>query len=222
MGDVAREGRTVLFVSHNMGAITKFVASCVLIDEGRIVERGPTARVIASYLSSAFPSSGEITYDENPSKDAQIVRMVIRNGRGDVAATLDPAGPIVVETDFVVRRASRQMHVAFMIELPDGTAVCVSSTADVPAMPESWPPGVHRLQMALPGGLLNCGQYVVRPGIGRKDGIIVDYHATDGLTFELTEASEMGSLGFGTAPKPGVLGITPQYRIMSEDVEVVS
>jgi lipopolysaccharide transport system ATP-binding protein len=50
MGDVAREGRTVLFVSHNMAAIHRLCGKCLVFDSGRVVENSPTNRAIAAYL----------------------------------------------------------------------------------------------------------------------------------------------------------------------------
>jgi lipopolysaccharide transport system ATP-binding protein len=51
MGDVARESRTVLFVSHNMGAIRTLTRRCILLDGGRLVASGDTDSVIQKYLS---------------------------------------------------------------------------------------------------------------------------------------------------------------------------
>jgi lipopolysaccharide transport system ATP-binding protein len=53
MGDVAREGRTVLFVSHNMGAISNLCQRAMLLDGGRIVDSGPTESVVQSYVKRA-------------------------------------------------------------------------------------------------------------------------------------------------------------------------
>ncbi len=51
MGDVAKEGRTVLFVSHNMAAITSLCTRSLLIDCGRVVLCGPPQSVVEEYLS---------------------------------------------------------------------------------------------------------------------------------------------------------------------------
>lgn len=52
MGDVADEGRTVLFVSHNMGAIKNLCQNAFLLDSGKIINQGSSDRVINTYLSS--------------------------------------------------------------------------------------------------------------------------------------------------------------------------
>jgi lipopolysaccharide transport system ATP-binding protein len=54
MGDVAREGRTVLFVSHNMGAVSSLCSKTVYLAGGQVRSIGPTEPVVAEYLSEAF------------------------------------------------------------------------------------------------------------------------------------------------------------------------
>jgi lipopolysaccharide transport system ATP-binding protein len=55
MGEVATEGRTVLFVSHNMTAIQSLCSRSILLDRGKIIWDGPTARVVERYLSAVQP-----------------------------------------------------------------------------------------------------------------------------------------------------------------------
>jgi lipopolysaccharide transport system ATP-binding protein len=58
MGEVAKDGRTIIFVSHNMAAVEGLCTAAHLISEGRIVQSGNTSEVIASYLSSVGTLSG--------------------------------------------------------------------------------------------------------------------------------------------------------------------
>ena len=51
MHNVAREGRTVLFVSHNLGAVTQLCTSALLLCQGRLVAEGPTKEIIDQYLT---------------------------------------------------------------------------------------------------------------------------------------------------------------------------
>lgn len=58
MGEVARSGRTVLFVSHNMGAITELCERAILLEEGRVKMDGEPGRVVGFYLSEDVEASG--------------------------------------------------------------------------------------------------------------------------------------------------------------------
>jgi lipopolysaccharide transport system ATP-binding protein len=53
MGDVASEGRTVLFVSHNMGMITQLCSSCMMFDRGTAGPKGNTTETVEAYLRSS-------------------------------------------------------------------------------------------------------------------------------------------------------------------------
>lgn len=57
MGEVAREGRTVLFVSHNMVSIQNLCKSALLLENGKITQNGATEAVITSYLTNSKPAN---------------------------------------------------------------------------------------------------------------------------------------------------------------------
>ena len=64
MGEVAKEGRTVLFVSHNMNAIKNLCPRTLLIEQGRLVSNGETQRVISDYLNEHVSSGNSILTDQ--------------------------------------------------------------------------------------------------------------------------------------------------------------
>jgi len=61
MGDVAKEGRTVLFVSHNMAAIENLCSRAILLDNGHIIYSGDTRSVIQTYLKTISQQTGYIS-----------------------------------------------------------------------------------------------------------------------------------------------------------------
>jgi homopolymeric O-antigen transport system ATP-binding protein len=54
MGDVAREGRTVLFVSHNMGAVNQLCTRAIHLTDGQVRQMGTAAEIVTNYLSALF------------------------------------------------------------------------------------------------------------------------------------------------------------------------
>jgi lipopolysaccharide transport system ATP-binding protein len=94
MGDVAKQGRTVLFVSHNMSAIRALCRKAMWLDMGRVVETGPGTEVIRRYLQTVV-AEDPIPFDQR--KD--------RGGNGTArftAVQIESADP-----DKVIRSASR-------------------------------------------------------------------------------------------------------------------
>ena len=77
MGDVARAGRTIILVSHNMNAILTLCSRAVLINDGRVVEDGPAAEVTANYFAQSL----------SVSTDTSDLRNVPRTGSGKARFT---------------------------------------------------------------------------------------------------------------------------------------
>ena len=75
MRDVAGEGRTVLFVSHNIGAVQRLCSRALLLDGGRLVQDGPPAEVVTTYLEQAIP--------EQSGTGALVPADAQRNGTGE-------------------------------------------------------------------------------------------------------------------------------------------
>ncbi len=58
MGDVARTGRTIIFVSHNMASIESLCSSCLLISAGRLEAAGAPAQIVMRYIASELRGQG--------------------------------------------------------------------------------------------------------------------------------------------------------------------
>ena len=85
MGDVSKgEGRTVLFVSHNMRAVKELCNTAIILDRGRAALQGPTMSAISEYLS--LNSSSDLTYlgEENSDKEIWIKSINVKNANGEL------------------------------------------------------------------------------------------------------------------------------------------
>ena len=100
MGKVAKEGRTVLFVSHNMGLISRLCETGILLDDGKIVEMGDVGSVVGKYLAMPAPS-GDIdltsVQNRNGTGAARFTRVVTRNGTGKKCDTFTIGDDIVFD-----------------------------------------------------------------------------------------------------------------------------
>src|SRR5574338_1351376 len=63
MGDVAQQGRTVLFVSHNMSAILRLTQEAIVLKKGVLIKRAPTQEAVDFYLASGQAETGERIWD---------------------------------------------------------------------------------------------------------------------------------------------------------------
>src|SRR4051794_211681 len=62
MNEVSKDGRTVIFVSHNMGTIVRICSRCILIDGGRIAADGPVDSAVRSYLETSAQHEGACSF----------------------------------------------------------------------------------------------------------------------------------------------------------------
>ena len=93
MGDVANQGRTVLFVSHNMGAVRSLCRRGVVLDQGRVVEVGDVGAAVATYYRLSTISD---------QKTESEIRSGKRVGFGEIKVTSHPAPTIQQEDPFEV------------------------------------------------------------------------------------------------------------------------
>ena len=106
MSEVAKEGRTVLFVSHNMSAILRLTDEGILLDKGRLVLRGPTREVVDTYMASGFSQTGQRNWDEDEiPPDAKpfrpvAIRLVDKNQR--VIDTIRSTEPVTISMEYTL------------------------------------------------------------------------------------------------------------------------
>jgi lipopolysaccharide transport system ATP-binding protein len=107
MGDVAKEGRTVLFVSHNMAAVRGLCQRGIWINQGSIVDDGESQKVIPKYLNAVTEGLVQgTTHDE----EVIIENIVFRNARGKKTRNFTPGDDLVIEVHFQARRRIRKPH----------------------------------------------------------------------------------------------------------------
>lgn len=165
MGNVASEGRTVLFVSHNMGTIARLCERGIWLDDGRVRAEGEMEHVIRQYLGVATGETAEFLVDdpsEAPGDDVARLRAVrVKNSQGNVATYLDARHPIYVEIEYVTLRATRGLRTSFRLLSSDGTILFTGHEDDGDNLAVERPPGTFTSRCEIPGNLLKDGQYSI-------------------------------------------------------------
>ena len=168
MNDVAKEGRTVLFVSHNMSAILRLTEEAILLDQGRIVLRAPTPQAVDHYMASGFSQSGERTWDidEIPTEAAPFRPIALRvsdhnQRRFDRVRSTDP---IYIEVEYALDAPIKGLRVGIYVQTTRGEFVLTSFDTDSTQQFERYsvrPEGHYISKCTLPPDFLNEGQYVL-------------------------------------------------------------
>ena len=195
MGEVAGEGRTVLFVSHNMGAVRQLCDRALLIKEGRVVCDGDTSSVINTYLSldSLQEAEGEISWPENQGpggEEIKLRRIRLVSPDGRVRSTFDVEKPIRVEIRYQVLRKLRGLRLRLALLTTQGEMAF--QTTDQNSRGDEIEPGTYLSTCVINGGLLNRGRYVIRVG-GNIPGVKRLLPAREYLSFDTVGAGNQGS-----------------------------
>ena len=106
MEDIRQGGRTVIFVSHNMSAITRICKRAILLEEGRIVSEGPAEQIVSSYLTGGLGTKASREWPDitrAPGGDICRLRAVrARDRDGSVSDSVDIRRAIGIEIEFDV------------------------------------------------------------------------------------------------------------------------
>jgi lipopolysaccharide transport system ATP-binding protein len=163
MSDVAREGRTVLFVSHNMGAILRLCGRTVWLNGGQIAQDGPTADVIASYVQQGLVGEAERRWTVDDAPGDETIRLVearICQPAGNPSAALDITQPFSVEIVTEAIQTLPEVVIGIRVGTPDGQVIL--HTADILSHePLPRQPGRMKSVCHLPGFALNVGSYTL-------------------------------------------------------------
>jgi len=167
MQEVSKGGRTVLFVSHQLGAVRQLCQRALLITAGCLVLDDLPARVIENYLNQAvdgiqggcFLRSGR-----KPASSVFFVHKVILSGSSseEARADFDTDESVVIRVAYAADRVVRGLYGYFTLQRSDGTLVYEGDSFDtVPNPFESMKPGEGGFTITIPMRLLAPGKYLV-------------------------------------------------------------
>ena len=192
MDEVAKQGRTIVFVSHNIGAITRLCERCLWLDGGRLKMDGPSISVAAEYLRTAAEGCSSWQNPDIPAHDdVQVTsaRLLRRDRETDF---VDFNSDFEIEVGYTITRPVRQLAVLCRVTDAQGNIVWTSWDTDT----TSWrgqlrEPGVYLSTCRVQPGLLRPGRYTV--GVGAIGG----YHQTGGEPYyETVLAFDLSPIGY--------------------------
>lgn len=170
MGEVAKAGRTVLFVSHNMAAVQSLCRAAFQLESGRIVQTGDSKKVVSEYLSGSGTNTSVIVWPDESAPGNEDIRLksigVYADDRND-CSIYQSRNDLHIEVKFTVHKSHSALCVGFDLLNFQGETILRSYQTDMP--PEKWPKvkdGENLWHCIVPGGLLNGGVYHLCPRIG--------------------------------------------------------
>jgi lipopolysaccharide transport system ATP-binding protein len=168
MSDVAQEGRTVLFVSHNMSAILHLTEEAIVLDKGHVVHRAATAEAVDFYMSSGLAQIGERMWasDEVPAEAAPFrpLAMRLKNRAGQIVETIRSTEAVSIEVEYVLDAPISGLRVGLYLQTARGEYVWTSFDTDDLEQFENYPvrqAGHYISRCTIPADFLNEGRYIL-------------------------------------------------------------
>jgi len=168
MNQVANEGRTVLFVSHNMSAILRLTEEAILLDHGQIVQRGYSQDVVDYYLTSGMAQEGERLWEGDPrlSRTGPFnpISLRVRDVRGQQSGQLASVEPIDVEFEYELDEDVTGLRTGIYLSSSRGEPIFTSFDTDRTEFFEKYtdrPAGRYISRCRIPANYFNSGRLIV-------------------------------------------------------------
>ncbi|MEW5939715.1 MAG: ABC transporter ATP-binding protein [Chloroflexota bacterium] len=221
MGDVAQQGRTVLFVSHNMSAILRLTSEAIVLNKGKLVMRAPTQQAVDFYLSSGQAQAGERAWDadEVPAASAPFTptRLTVRDRSGKVVDTIRSTEPVTLEFEYRLDAPVTGLRIGIYVSTMRGEYVLTSFDTDDALLFEKYGTrntGHYVSRAILPPDIFNEGRYSV--GVNASSfGVRRYFMDENALAFNVDISGAPGTQW----PEPRVGPIRPRLEWKIEKID---
>jgi lipopolysaccharide transport system ATP-binding protein len=189
MGTIARGGRTVLLVSHNLGVIHRLCDRAILLHRGAVRELGSAADVIQSYLFEALEHRGlwERSASSAPPPEVCLKRACIQGKHEGPIGVVTCEDPFEIAIDYEVVRPTPDFEIGITLRNSQGISVVVSLDSDTAQWPDRIrPAGRYRSTCRIPNHLLAPGTYSLTFAAHIINQQTFDFQH-DALAFEVAE-----------------------------------
>lgn len=169
MKDVSGQGRTVLFVSHNMGAVKSLCTKALILNKGKIINHGKTSEVINNYLSESFSMQGKISWEQDltsapGNEEIKVLKVELLNNN---LLTTEPDVENETVLNIYYRNFKPGNKYQVSIHLMDMNDNMILASLNAPSASsnydehysEAYEEGVYKTEVRIPPDLLNEGNY---------------------------------------------------------------
>jgi lipopolysaccharide transport system ATP-binding protein len=210
MRDVGKNGRTVLFVSHDMQAVSRLCSRAIWLRDGHLVKTGETGAVITEYLHEQSHSGAEKSW-ENPAKApgdefTRLRRVRVCDPEGKTASALDIRQPIGIEMTYEVMRGGKVLIPNFHFYNEQGVCIFISHDWSGEWRTRPREPGEYTSTCQIPPNFLAEGNVFVKVAVSTYLPLEVHFVEPDAVSFNVVDSFE-GDAARGDygGPMPGVV-----------------
>lgn len=195
MESIGEEGRTILFVSHNMPQVTRLCNRVIMMEKGEIARDGAPHQVVEAYLSAGqhrVAMREWTNLEDAPGGEIARLRSVsVRNERDEIADSFDIRKPITVQVEYDCLQSGFVLLPAF--SLCNEEAQIIFSSADIEP---KWAgreraPGRYVARITIPGNFLAEGTMLINTAVWQWEPIRkIEYHVPEAVAFQVIDTLE--------------------------------
>lgn len=202
MGEVAKQGRTVLFVSHNMAAVRSLCSRGVLLDQGHVVTTGPVGEVVSLYLNGAAGKQGQRTWDDlatAPGSDRARLRAIrILDAGGNVVDQASLTDAVHLKVEYSVLVPDSVLNISLSVHNQEDVHVFASTNlTDTRWYAAPHPVGYYTSVCRIPPNFFNAGRYAVTVLLVERGRHVVA-QADRAVSIDMVDLGEQRGGYFGT------------------------
>jgi lipopolysaccharide transport system ATP-binding protein len=210
MQDAGAQGRTVLFVSHNMQAVARLCRRVILISSGKIADDGPAPAVIDQYLDTARGTTAERAWDDvKAAPGNEVVRLLgvrVCDDAGATSEALDIRRPVGIEMTYEVLEPGYVLVPNYHFHNEEGVCVFVVQDLSPEARTSPRERGRYVSTAWVPRNFLAEGRLVVSAAVSTYYPLTVHVFERDAVSFRVVDSLDGDSArGDYAGPMPGVV-----------------
>jgi lipopolysaccharide transport system ATP-binding protein len=166
MEEIGQQGRTILFVSHNVAAIRAFCKSKILMKKGKIELQGISDTIIDEYLKDDFTSDSFIVWNQDTSPQSQEIcleKAYILDSKQEIASTVEASQAFSIVLEYKTLVPLEGLRIGFLMRNSEGIIICGSNDPNIESIEK--PSGCYKSICTFPGNILNAGRYSLLFGV---------------------------------------------------------
>ncbi len=192
MESIGEQGRTILFVSHNMPQVTRLCNRVIMIENGGIVKDGGPHEVVEAYLSAGKHRVAAREWpvlEEAPGGQVARLRSVsVRNEKNQVSDTMDIRKPVTVQVEFDCLTPGYVLMPAFSLCNEESQIIFCSNDTEEHWLRKERQPGRYIARVVIPGNLLTEGTMLINTAIWQWEPTRrIEYHVPDAVAFQVID-----------------------------------
>lgn len=203
------QGRTILFVSHNMDSIRKFCPQTILLNEGRLITKGNTEQVIGEYVSKHLQTKAEMEWPggyASHNGEVMLKKSYLHNGNGAINSRFDTTENIGITLEYEVMKDDTVFTHGINVYNQENVNIFNSHDVTSALRTEKRKKGTYKATAWIPGHLLPEGLFTIGIALFLPNPVDILVHVQEALVLEVfTDFSKQSARGNYADDFPGIV-----------------